>query len=544
MTSKGDVAGNPYPEHAHDEETEDAAVSVPDTGDGGDSSKLKMIITLVKKCLGVKDIASMRLSLPASLLEPIPNLEYWHYLDRPDLFAAINDSADPLERMLAVLRFGFAKDLKFIHGKVCKPYNSVLGEHFQAHWDVLPVAYPVDDPAQPPIQHLYLSEAAASSSISQLPPSERSDTASTKSGVSSLKSAESQVASVTDTPTKSTPATSPELFVTEMDAQMSKLSLEVKEEPIKLIEGDEPPPTADGPRVRIAYLTEQVSHHPPVSAFLAICPSRQLEMVGIDQITAKVSGMNVRVAAGSFNKGIFIRGTGGHAEGETYQVTHPTASVNGILRGNFYITFSDSTTITCSGSKSGKDGQQLRTVIEYKEESWLGRAHFLCEGVIHTYDPEGIAHHEWTKVRHVPRSRVVAQFHGSWKHAIKWKLASEPDSDYKLLIDLSQLQVVPKIVRPLEKQLPTESRKLWEHVTRNLINKQYGEANKIKHSIEEKQRADAAERKRKGSSFVPKYFGASYEDGIPVVLPEARRVLEEELASEAAHPLEPLKLAA
>lgn len=29
-----------------------------------------------------------RLSLPASLLEPIPNLEYWHYLDRPDLFAA------------------------------------------------------------------------------------------------------------------------------------------------------------------------------------------------------------------------------------------------------------------------------------------------------------------------------------------------------------------------------------------------------------------------------------------------------------------------
>ena len=29
-----------------------------------------------------------RLSLPASLLEPIPNLEYWHYLDRPDFFAS------------------------------------------------------------------------------------------------------------------------------------------------------------------------------------------------------------------------------------------------------------------------------------------------------------------------------------------------------------------------------------------------------------------------------------------------------------------------
>ena len=29
-----------------------------------------------------------RLSLPASLLEPIPNLEYWQYLDRPDVFVA------------------------------------------------------------------------------------------------------------------------------------------------------------------------------------------------------------------------------------------------------------------------------------------------------------------------------------------------------------------------------------------------------------------------------------------------------------------------
>ena len=79
-------------------------VSVPDTGDAGESGKLKMIVSLVKKVVGVKDIASMyvaslplfmlysclgrRLSLPASLLEPIPNLEYWHYLDRPDLFAA------------------------------------------------------------------------------------------------------------------------------------------------------------------------------------------------------------------------------------------------------------------------------------------------------------------------------------------------------------------------------------------------------------------------------------------------------------------------
>ena len=35
------------------------AVSVPDSGDHGEGGKLKMIVQLVKKCLGVKDIASM-----------------------------------------------------------------------------------------------------------------------------------------------------------------------------------------------------------------------------------------------------------------------------------------------------------------------------------------------------------------------------------------------------------------------------------------------------------------------------------------------------
>ena len=40
-------------------DTSEPPVSVPDTGDGGESGKLKMIVQLVKKCFGVKDIASM-----------------------------------------------------------------------------------------------------------------------------------------------------------------------------------------------------------------------------------------------------------------------------------------------------------------------------------------------------------------------------------------------------------------------------------------------------------------------------------------------------
>lgn len=51
------------PDDHHDAALDDEApgppISVPDTGDTGEGGKLKMIIQLVKKCLGVKDIAAM-----------------------------------------------------------------------------------------------------------------------------------------------------------------------------------------------------------------------------------------------------------------------------------------------------------------------------------------------------------------------------------------------------------------------------------------------------------------------------------------------------
>lgn len=90
---------------------------------------LSLIRTL--RFIGVADIASVRFSLPAQLLEPRPNLEYWTYLDQPNTFAAIGDSDDELGRMLEVLRFWYTKDLKYVKGKPCKPYNSILGEFFR-----------------------------------------------------------------------------------------------------------------------------------------------------------------------------------------------------------------------------------------------------------------------------------------------------------------------------------------------------------------------------------------------------------------------------
>lgn len=569
----------------HDADPSVPPVSVPDVGDAGEGGKLKMIVQLVKKCLGVKDIASMRLSLPASLLEPIPNLEYWHYLDRPDLFAAINESEDAFERMLAALRWSFSKDLKFIHGKVCKPYNSVLGEHFRAHWDVIPVSYPSSarapegDRLQPPIQHLYLSPAAAESVYSTADTPIRSETASVKSGKSGVSSQSavsgvstksgrsglSSSTSVPDTPTRTTPATSPDLE--ELEAELAQLKVDgdepaeavtkglpgnVSTTSVELIEEDSPTPsTSNEPkRVRTTFLTEQVSHHPPVSAFYASCPTRQISMCGIDQISAKVSGTTVRVAPGSLNKGIFLNVEGGHGEGERYHVTHPAAHVNGILRGSFYVTICESVYVTCTGGPKwtapDRKKYNLRAVVDYKEESWLGKPHFALEGVIHIFEEDDDAWQSWTKVKHVPKEQVVATLSGSWKHIIKYKLnpsffpatGQVPTDDWIPLIDLSTLFPIPKIVRDLERQEPRESRKLWEGVTERLLRKEYGDANRVKHSIEQRQREEEAARRARNETFVPKYFQPDIDSGMPLLTEDGKKALEEERKETPTHPLE------
>ncbi|KAF8632176.1 hypothetical protein AX17_004916 [Amanita inopinata Kibby_2008] len=567
--STGNGLGSPStndPTTMIDEDVSSPPISVPESADTGEGGKLKMIVQLVKKCLGVKDIAAMRLSLPASLLEPIPNLEYWHYLDRPDIFASINDSDDPFERMLAVLRFTFTKDLKFIHGKVCKPYNSVLGEHFRAHWDVVP-ASGSSNPATYKI-------ASNTYSMNHIPPSPTipdyantvSETASIKSGRSS-KSTRSGLSFLSRTGNN-------------LAAQMSNLSLSRTG---TVIDGDVDGSGEGGddgttPRLRVIYVTEQVSHHPPVSAYFASCPSRHLQLTGVDQITAKVSGTTIRVAPGQYNRGIYVKVMGGPGEGETYHVTHPVAHVNGILRGSFYVTVGESTVISCFGFK-GRKG--FRAVIEYKEESWIGKPHFLVEGVVHTVFDGETQHEEWTRVKHVPHSRVVAVFDGSWRGRIRWRrvgTGSYPDSisstssssplpshthlplpsssavssqidinvslpstspsaninnEYVTLLDLSTLMMVPKAVRALERQLPDESRRLWEKVTRNLVEKRYGEATKEKVVIEQRQREDAAERRRKGVEFVPKYFECDYEsNGAPTLTEDGWRAVKEELEEE------------
>ena len=243
--------------------------------------KFRQLLGLLKKAINVKDLASIRLSLPATLMEPIGNLEYWQYADRPDVFAAINEPDDELDRMLAVLRWtcpsshscilhakcsflatAVTKDLKFVKHKIAKPFNSVLGEHFRCHWEVIPSTldaqglplvhqhhdhHPSPDvlaAAGRPANHYSKTPSATPSSTSLLPPAAEIDP--------SLPT-DSALASA---------ATSPGTSIN----------------------------SGTGTGTRVVFLNEQTSHHPPISFFRieARGPKGTVVAIGADQLSAKV----------------------------------------------------------------------------------------------------------------------------------------------------------------------------------------------------------------------------------------------------------------
>ena len=423
-----------------------------------DSSKLKTFLSILRKFVGISDLASVRFSLPAQLLEPTPNLEYWNYLDRPETFVAIGDSDDALGRMLEVLRFWFTKDLKYVKGKPCKPYNSVLGEFFRCNWEVEDSVKPV---------------------------SEESRKESTQQHIDTT-----------------------------------------------------------GKQIRISYLTEQTSHHPPVSAFYVDCPVKGISARGFDQLSAKFTGTSIRVIPGSHNQGIFI--TIEPRDNEEYQLTHPVAHLSGIIRGSLSVTVADTCYITCPKTKQ-------KTILEYMEEGWLGKAQNRLKGVIFTYDPDNDSK---TKIKDVPEKDILATLQGCWheeifytpagskvRPSVSWPSPSNTNSlqDSLPLIDLRPLFPSPKLVPPLPQQQPNESQRFWAAVTTAIKEKKYQEATRLKVELEEKQREKAKERVDNDNKFQPVFFtNVIEENGRPELSEEGKKALQ--LLQESRWDLEGVEL--
>ncbi|KAL7951392.1 hypothetical protein V8C42DRAFT_303987 [Trichoderma barbatum] len=441
-----------------------------------EGSKLRTFLGILRKFIGVTDLASVRFSLPSQLLEPTPNLEYWTYLDAPNAFVAIGTSDEPLDRMLEVVRFWLTKDLKYAKGKPCKPYNSCLGEFFRCNWET-------EDNA-PRINTLDL----------QIPTAPGSSSSSVKGAAANLKAA------------------------ARSEKSSSSVSLSVPQHGT--------PSPEEGPLLRISYLTEQTSHHPPVSAFHVTCPEKGITARGFDQITAKFTGTSVKVLPGEHNMGIFISLE--KRNNETYQLTHPAAHLGGLFRGTLSVSVSEMAYITCPDTK-------IKAILHYVEEGWLGRTTNKIDGVIFKYDPEN---DDKNRVQDVPDEDVLARLSGPWKERVVFSLGPRPmktvpPEEQHVIIDIIPLNVAPKVLPPKEQMLPNESLRLWGGVTDAILSKQFSKATEVKVALEEAQREKARKREQNHETWQPIFFEHVVGNGgKPDLTEKGKQVLERAQKSE------------
>lgn len=163
--------------------------------------------------------------------------------------------------------------------------------------------------------------------------------------------------------------------------------------------------------VRVSYLTEQTSHHPPVSAFFVDCPEKGITARGFDQLSAKFTGTSIRVTPGAHNLGIFINIK--RRDNEEYQLTHPAAHLGGIIRGSLSVSVADTCYVTCPKTR-------MKTIVQYLDEGWLGKTQNRVIGVIYQYDPEK---DKITKIKEVPEKDILCRVEGCWQDEIFYTLA-------------------------------------------------------------------------------------------------------------------------
>ncbi|XP_060515915.1 oxysterol-binding protein-related protein 8 isoform X2 [Cylas formicarius] len=233
------------------------------------------------------------------------------------------------------------------------------------------------------------------------------------------------------------------------------------------------------------YIAEQVSHHPPVSAFYVT--NRQDGFAISASILARSKFYGNSTSA-------LLDGTAVLTllpRGEDYKLTVPYAHCKGILMGTLTMELGGKVTIACE--KTG-----YSTEIEFKLKPFLG-------GAEQTNCITG-------KLK--LGKETLATIDGYWDGTIYIK--DKRTGEQQVLFASTQSirkQRLTRYLVPLDNQAENESEKLWQHVSAAILRDDMAAATEEKTSLEEAQRARSKERKVKCEEWTPVHFQQDLKTG-------------------------------
>ncbi|KAK6314554.1 hypothetical protein J4Q44_G00140830 [Coregonus suidteri] len=226
------------------------------------------------------------------------------------------------------------------------------------------------------------------------------------------------------------------------------------------------------------YISEQVSHHPPVSAFYVSNRKDGFCLSGSILAKSKFYGNSLSAILDGEARLTFLN------RGEDYVMNMPYAHCKGILYGTMTLELAGQITIACE--KTGYSAQ-----LEFKLKPFLGNNDSVNQisGKIKL------------------GKEVLATLEGHWDSEIfiNDKKTGVVDAFWNPTPELRQSRLTRCTVPP-EDQGDYESERLWQHVTRAINNKDQTEATNEKFILEEAQRKSARERKAKCEDWAPGLF--------------------------------------
>ncbi|XP_078526871.1 oxysterol-binding protein-related protein 9 isoform X4 [Lissotriton helveticus] len=239
---------------------------------------------------------------------------------------------------------------------------------------------------------------------------------------------------------------------------------------------------SDGPvpwasKNTVKFVSEQVSHHPPISAFYAECYNKRIQFNAHIWTKSKFLGMSI---------GVHNIGQGCVTcldYDEHYILNFPNGYGRSILTVP-WVELGGECNISCS--KTG-----YSACINFHTKPFYG----------------GKKHRVTAEIFSPNDKKAFCSVEGEWNGVMDLKYAT---GESAVFIDTKKMPMVKKKVRKLEDQEEYESRRLWKDVTNNLKIRDIDAATEAKHRLEERQRAEARERKEAELQWETRLF---HEDG-------------------------------
>ncbi|KAI5951899.1 KES1 [Candida jiufengensis] len=230
-------------------------------------------------------------------------------------------------------------------------------------------------------------------------------------------------------------------------------------------------------------LSEQVSHHPPVTAYAIKNTKNNITLQGYNGITSSISTTSINIKQY------------GHALldyndlNESYLVTLPPLHIEGLITAAPFVELEGTSYIQASNG--------YYTVIEYSGRGWVSGKKNSFKARIYR-DFFSSSHKE----------NALVTINGQWSgKSYIGKGSSTPHSKTSdLFYDANSIKSEKLTVKPIEEQLPFESRKAWSKVAEAIKKSDYNLIHQEKSKIENEQRELRKEEAEKGIKWSTRWF--------------------------------------